>query len=153
MNDVLARYTQPYDIKCWSDVYLYDNVTEIIVPDNRCNDIASLDLSRYTELESITIGVSSFRSLNEFRIDGFEKLENLTIGEGSFTRNPNGADQYRKFYLMNCPLLKEVRIGHYAFADYAWSYVENLPSLELLLYGGGNSRNFFYVNYASFQSE
>ena len=74
----------------------------------------------------------------------------------SFTRYKNSfGSSYRKFYLRNCPLLKELRIGRYSFSDYMYSYVENLESIELLEYGDvtENSYNFYNARYASFESD
>ena len=98
------------------------------------------------------------------------------IGMNSFTTNKNSydlgtkgsfTDRYgkplnaytsyinRKFYLRNCPMLKEVRIGRYSFSDYMYSYIENLESLELLQFGdvAETSYNFYNADYASFESD
>ena len=152
----LAYYSQPYNIKCWSDVYLPDDATEVIVRDGKCNDISSFDLSIYTELRSIIIGDECFMNVNELHIEGLTKLESVTIGMNSFTqyKNSYGSNSNRKFYLRNCPLLKELRIGRYSFSDYMYSYVENLESIELVEFGdvSENSYNFHYARYASFLS-
>ena len=133
------------------------NVTELVVGDGKCNEISSFDLSIYTELRSIIIGDECFMNVNELHIEGLTKLENVTIGMNSFTQYQNsyGSNSNRKFYLRNCPLLKELRIGRYSFSDYMYSYVENLESLELLEYGDVNetSYNFYSIRYASFESD
>ena len=66
----------------------------------------------------------------------------------SFTTRKNGygSSEYRKFYLMNCPSLKEVRIGRYSFSDYMYSYVENLESIELVEYGDVNEESYNFYN-------
>ena len=121
-----------------------------------CNDGGYImDLSTYTELRIISIGDRSFYYVNELRIEGLTKLENVTIGMNSFTRCMGSVCTYSgKFYLRNCPLLKEVRIGRYSFSSHMYSYVENLESLELIEYGdvNENSYNFYYAHYASFES-
>ena len=126
--------------------------------DNMCNEGGSiLDLNSYTELRRITIGDESFYNVGELHIEGLTKLENVTIGMNSFTTRKNSYydNNNRKFYLRNCPLLKELRIGRYSFSDYSYSYVENLESLELLEYGDvdENSYNFYSAYYASFESD
>ena len=122
-----------------------------------CNDGGYiLDLSTYTELRSISIGDNSFYYVNELHIEGLTKLESVSIGMNSFTTRKNSYGyNYGKFYLRNCPLLKELRIGRYSFSDYMYSYVENLESLELLEYGdvSENSYNFINADYASFESD
>ena len=79
------------------------------------------------------------------------------IGMNSFTKYKKSKYAYRngKFYLRNCPLLKEVQIGRYSFSDYTYSYVENLESLELLEYGDVSkiSYNFYFTKHASFESK
>ena len=133
------------------------NVTELVVVDGKCNDISSLDLSIYTELRSIRIGYECFENVNELHIEGLTKLESVTIGMNSFTQSKNryGSYSYRKFYLRNCPLLKELRIGRYSFSDYMYSYVENLDSVELVEFGdvAETSYNFYNPYYASFESK
>ena len=133
------------------------NVTELLVGDGKCNEgVSVLDLSKFTELRSIIIGDECFMNVNELHIEGLTKLESVTIGMNSFTTRKNGYGDnwYRKFYLRNCPLLKELRIGRYSFSDYMYSYVENLESIELLEYGdvSENSYNFYNARYASFLS-
>ena len=219
-------------MKCWNNEMKAANITELFVDDGRCNDVATLDLSNYTELRSITIGDKSFNSLktmnltglsklvnisigdssfskvttldmtglndlqsisigdNSFpwvtildltslnelqsisigdecfsnvyklRIEGLNQLENVTIGINSFTQyknshHPEYSHASRYFFLRNCPLLKEVRIGRYSFSDYTYSYVENLESIELIKYGDVSeiSYNFYQALYASFESD
>ena len=137
---------------------MWNNITEIIIPHNSCNNANdNIDLTRYPYIRTLTIGDESFKHVNELHIEGMNKLENVTIGMNSFTqyKNSYGSNGYRKFYLRNCPSLKEVRIGRYSFSDYMYSYVENLESLELLEYGDVNetSYNFFNIRYASFESD
>ena len=150
VNDALLYYSQPYNIKCWSDVYVHSDMREVVVPDGRCNDITFIDWSEYRELESISIGDNCFARVEELHIDGLERLKNLTIGENSFTRLRGDQNYNRKFYLTNCPVLKEVRFGVGSFADYTSSFVENLPSLEMIQYGDDS---FIHIAFVSFQSD
>ena len=159
ISDVLSYHFQPYYIKCWNDVVVSNNITEYVVGNDKCNGGANvMNLNQYTELRIISIGDESFYNVDELHIEGLNKLENVTIGMNSFTKKKNSyfsSYSTRKFYLRNCPLLKEVRIGRYSFSDYATSYVENLESLELLEYGdmSENSYNFNKARYVSFESE
>ena len=131
-----------------------------MVGDNKCNDGGNvLDLSSYKELRIISIGDNSFSNVNELHIEGLKKLESFTIGMNSFTKYKNShypeySHASRYFFLRNCPLLNEVRIGRYSFSDYSYSYVENLESLESLEYGNvvEYSYNFYNAFYASFES-
>ena len=152
-----------------------NELTSISIGDNSFPNVVTLNLTGLNELMSISIGDESFSNVNELHIDGLNGLENLTIGMNSFTKNKNSygsgtdgsynydgkpANAYssymnRKFYLRNCPLLKEVRIGRYSFSDYMYSYIENLDSLELLQFGdvAETSYNFYIAEYASFESD
>ena len=153
VSDELLYFTE----KCWSNEVNAANITELVVGDGKCNDITSLDLSSYTELRSIEIGNECFENVNELHIEGLPKLEIVTIGINSFTKYKNSYDwhNYRYFYLRNCPLLKELRIGRYSFSDYGFLYVENLESLEYFECGdvNENSYNFYYAHSASFLSD
>ena len=156
----LYYYTQPYYIKCWSDRYLSTGATQIVVGDGLCNDydITAIDLTPYSSyLEKISIGDDSYKYVRELHIEGFNALKSVTIGVNSFTQYTNyyGSNSNRKFYLRNCPLLKEVQIGRYSFSDYTYSYVENLASLESIVFGNEDedSYNFYNAIYASFESD
>ena len=124
----------------------------------KCNedDVTSLDLSAYPELKSISIGDDSFSNVDVLHIEGMNKLETLTIGKNSFTKDSLDTPNYdRKFYLKDCPMLKNVAIGTNSFSDYTYSSVENLASLESIAFGAveEESNNFYNVNYASFEGE
>ena len=50
------------------------------------NSVLSLDLSVYSELESVEIGDFSFRSCVRFKCSGLKNLHRLVIGNGCFSR-------------------------------------------------------------------
>lgn len=50
------------------------------------NSVLSLDLSVYSELESVEIGDFSFRSCVRFKCSGLKNLQRLVIGNGCFSR-------------------------------------------------------------------
>ena len=134
-----------------------NEMVSITIGSNAFTNANALDLTGKIELVSISIGDNCFANVGELRIEELLKLENLTIGMNSFTQKKNnaGGNSNRKFYLRNCPLLKEVRIGRYSFSDYMYSYIENLESLKLLQFGdvSETSYNFYIAEYASFESD
>ena len=177
-------YLQPYYIKCGRDTFLSEGAKDFTVGNYVCNDAEStvMDLTGFTSLETITIGNSAyngvtsvnlaglnnlvnlvighncFNYVTELHIEGLSKLERVTIGSASFTEMESYAPSStssKKFYLKNCPLLTEVEIGRYAFSDYSYSYVENLASLESIVFGDKDedSYNFYNAIEAKFQSD
>ena len=169
----LSRFTKLQRIQIGSNSFTtvstlnltgLNELRSITIGDNSLSGVWVLDLTSKNELVSISIGDNCFTYLNELHIEGLSKLESVTIGMNSFTLYKNsyrndwrypGYYSNGQFYLRNCPLLKEVRIGRYSFSDYAYSYVENLESLELLEYGdvSENSYNFYWAKYVSFESD
>ena len=128
------------------------DMTELVVPSNRCNSrlIKTLDLSEFTQLKSIVIGDECFENVKEVKLIGLNQLERVVIGENSFTRKKNsyGYDPNRHFYLKNCERLRELKIGPDSFSDYSVCEIENVPSLEVIEMGGLNeeSLNFGYAS-------
>ena len=116
---------------------LEGSVTEIVV-DNGIGDseFTELDLSRFSQLKRLEIGDYCCMSVNELKLIGLSELERVVIGRESFTiekgyiENPD-----RHFYLKNCPLLKELRIGRFSFSDYTVCEIENVDALEVIEMG------------------
>ena len=106
-------------------------VTELVIPSDCCNetDFSLFDVSGLKWLKSISIANYSCQSVNEVKLMGMKRLEKVTIGENCFKKK-NGA-----FYLKNCPVMKELRIGVESFVDYSICEFEDLPSLERIEMG------------------
>ena len=160
------------------DLSRFSKLKKISIGNNAYNTVSSLVLTGLTELESISIGNACFQHINELKFDGLTKLVNLTIGENcfnkvnelkiedlsklervrigrnSFTRTGTTGNPSRNFSLKNCPMLKEVQIGVNSFSDYTNSYIENLASLESIVFGAvdEDSNNFYNVREATFMS-
>ena len=139
-----------FDLEDWNT--LDTNVTEIIVNSGALNDpsVTVLDLTRFSRLESLTIGEYCFENVNEVRMIGLSELESVMIGMNSFTKKKNGAgnDPNRHFYLKNCPKLKSLKMSRYSFSDYAVIEIENVDALEVIEMGELNewSHNFKYAS-------
>ena len=127
--------------ECWSSEPVWSDVTEISIPDNMCNGkgITEMDFSKYTHVEKISIGTSSFKNVKVVRMVGMKKLEYVVIGKLSFdnitenypeTRNPNA-----HFTLKDCPKMKGLTAGPWVFSDYTLCDIENTPSLEVIELG------------------
>ena len=129
-----------------------DSTVESIIVDG-CNDpsFTVLNLTRFVNMKVIEVNDDSFAYVTEVHLIGLPELERVVIGMYSFTRckdiwvtgNPD-----RHFYLKDCPQLRELKIGHFSFSDYAVCEIENVPSLEVIEMGelNGESRNFLYAS-------
>ena len=129
-----------FDLEDWNA--LDTNVTEIIVNSGTLNDpsVTVLDLTRFSHLESLTIGEYCFENVNEVRMIGLSELESVMIGMNSFTKKKNGVgyDPNRHFYLKDCPKLKSLKMSRYSFSDYKVIEIENVDALEVIEMGGSN---------------
>ena len=131
---------------------LASTVTQIII-DNGVSqsDFTELDLSRFLQLKSLSIGDHCFSYVNEVKVIGLSELESVVIGMNSFTKFKNTwqitSDPNRHFYVKNCPKLKSLKIGRYSFSDYRVCEIENVDALEVIEIGDLNneSHSFYYA--------
>ena len=139
-----------FDLEDWNA--LDTNVTEIIVNSGALNDpsMTVLDLTRFSHLESLTIGEYCFSYVSVFNITGLSELESVEIGKNSFTKKKDsyGNDPNRHFYVKDCPKLKSLKMGRYSFSDYTVIEIENVDALEVIEMGNLNeaSNNFAYAS-------
>lgn len=96
-----------------------------------------LNMSRFVNLQELSIGNGCFENVKELKLIGMNMLERVMIGENSFTKEKNswGDDSERHFYLKNCPKVKELRVGRYSFSDYSVIEIENVNRLEVIEIG------------------
>ena len=118
---------------------------------NACNDesFTLLDLSLFSNLKVFEVGDYSFAYVDETKLIGLTELERVVIGKNSFTReNSAGHDPNRRFYLKNCPQIRELKMGCNSFSKYSLCEIENVPSLEVIEMGEmkKNSFNFWYAS-------
>ena len=110
----------------------------IIVDNNGCNDesITVLNMTRFVNLRVFEVGDYSFSYVEDVHLIGLPKLERVVIGKHCFTLPKwEGVNEDNSFYLKNCERLRELKIGHYSFADYSVCEIENVPSLEVIEMG------------------
>lgn len=109
-----------------------------------------LNMSRFVNLQELSIGDGCFENVKELKLIGMNMLERVMIGENSFTKEKNnwGDDSERHFYLKDCPKVKELKIGCKSFMDYSVCEIENVNQLEVIEIGDLNegSGNFFYAS-------
>ena len=132
---------------------LASTVTQIII-DNGVSqsDFTELDLSRFLQLKSLSVGDHCFSYVNEVKMIGLNELESVEIGTNSFTKFKNTweitSDPNRHFYLKNCPKLKSLKMGRYSFSDYTVCEIENVDALEVIEIGDVDKKsfNFYYAS-------
>ena len=125
-------------------------MTQIII-DNGVSksDFSELDLSRFLQMKSLSVGDHCFSYVNEVKMIGLSELESVEIGMNSFTKFKNTwqitSDPNRHFYVKNCPKLKSLKMGRYSFSDYTVIEIENVDALEVIEMGDVNEEsNSFY---------
>ena len=128
---------------------IWENMTELVVPSSRCNSrhFNLLDLRVLPKLRNIVIGDMCFENVEVVILMGLKQLEKVVIGKRSFTKYKNSwnYDINRKFFLLDCEKLRELKIDRYSFSDYSVCEIENVPSLEVIEMGdvNGGSDSFF----------
>ena len=92
-----------------------------------------LDLSRFSELETLKIGSTCFNYVSRVSVVGLAKLKSMTVGEGAFQNNSSDC----ALVVKNCPLLCEVRVGNESFKAFKEVELVELASLKTLTLGCG----------------
>ena len=102
---------------------------------NACEDYKKevLDLSRFSELETLKIGSTCFNYVSRVSVVGLAKLKSMTVGEGAFQNNSSDC----ALVVKNCPLLCEVRVGNESFKAFKEVELVELVSLKTLTLGCG----------------
>ena len=152
-DEVLKVEDMRVDIHNWNE---WENVsrrvTELVIPSKCCNETewSVFDVSELKWLKSIEIGDECFENVNEVKLIGMNRLERVVIGVNSFTKKNTwpSYDPTRHFYLKNCELLRELKMGHHSFSDYSVCEIENVPSLEVIEMGelNGYCDNFHHAS-------
>ena len=114
-----------------------DEISDLVIGNGACRfaNVTVFDLSVYPNLETLTIGNSSITDANELRLIGLSELESVEIGMNSF-RNSSSYDPNRHFYVKNCPKLKSLKVGSGSFSDYSVIEIESMDALEVIEIGG-----------------
>ena len=102
---------------------------------NACEDYRKevLDLSRFSELETLKIGSTCFNYVSRVSVVGLAKLKSMTVGEGAFQNNSSDC----ALVVKNCPLLCEVRVGNESFKAFKKLELVELASLKTITLGCG----------------
>ena len=128
-------------------VLLHNCVEELRVIDGCCNEegLTELDLHLFVNLRELKVGSKCFEYVKKVNICGLRELESVVIGSKSFTKEKDEwlSEKDGRFYLKNCPRLKELRItGVRSFKDYTVCEIENVDALESIEMGDVNEKSF-----------
>ena len=133
-------YTKNATVCTMNDLASIESGVTHITVSNNCgneNTAASLYFTRFTQLKELVIGDNCFMNVDQLNLIGLSKLRSVVIGENSFTKKKNGfgKESNRRFYVKNCPSLRELRVGRYSFSDYVSAVIEGNDALEVIAMG------------------
>ena len=122
---------------------IYKSYTEIAITNcnqlerisrTHSNRVNRLSFMKKCDCKRIEIGDYCFGKVRVFELDGLSDLESVVIGEWSFriSSSERSDGDYR---IVNCPKLKSIQIGSYSFYDYHTFELNELSSLESIVFG------------------
>ena len=114
-----------------------ENTEELII--HECafysTRMKKLDLSIFSSLRVLEIEADCFYCVVSTHIEGFDRLETVRIGSSCFEVNDYCGKGRGKFYLRDCPVLKEFVVGTKSFQNCTVCEMRNLPCLETISIG------------------
>ena len=105
----------------------------------KCDDYQNevLDLSRFTELEALTIGDGCFNYVSKVSVVGLKKLKSVSIGANSFQNESNDSE----LVVSDCPELTSLSIGNESFKGFKEMKLSGLDGLKTVVMGGNCFKN------------
>ena len=104
-----------------------------------CEDYQNevLDLSRFTELEELTIGDGCFNYVSKVSVVGLKKLKSVAIGANSFQNESNDSE----LIVSECPELVSLSVGNESFKGFKEMKLSGLDGLKRVVMGGNCFEN------------
>ena len=104
------------------------NVKSITV--KKCEDYQNemLDLSRFAELEALTIGDGCFNYVSKVSVVGLKKLKSVAIGANSFQNESNDSE----LIVSDCPELVSLSVGSQSFKGFKGFTVSEVTALKTI---------------------
>ena len=98
-----------------------------------CDDYQNevLDLSRFSTLETLTIGDGCFNYVSKVSVVGLKKLRSVAIGEKSFQNESNDSE----LIVSDCPELVSLSVGSQSFKGFKGFKVSGLDGLKTITVG------------------
>ena len=99
----------------------------------KCEDYQNevLDLSRFTELEELTIGNGCFNYVSKVSVVGLKKLKSVAIGAKSFQNESNDSE----LVVSDCPELVSLSVGNESFKGFKEMTLSGLDGLKRVVMG------------------
>ena len=106
---------------------------------NACDDYQNevLDLSRFAELEELTIGNGCFNYVSKVSVVGLKKLKSVVIGSVSFQNESNDSE----LVVSDCPELVSLSVGNESFKGFREMKLSGLDGLKRVVMGGNCFEN------------
>ena len=107
------------------------NVKSITV--KACDDYQNevLDLSRFTELEELTIDDGCFNYVSKVSVVGLKKLMSIVIGAKSFQNESNDSE----LIVSDCPELGSLSVGNESFKGFKEMKLSEVKALKTITIG------------------
>ena len=121
--------------KCLNGMDVSKDMTELMIPNNRCNDVVTLNMGAFTKLRVLSIGNDCFGRVSSVKLSGLKALERVVIGENSFANSTGGLQ------VSGCEALRELSVGKDSFVKYNYVGVSGVPLLESLRVEEGSFRD------------
>ena len=129
---------------------VYKRVGLIVIHDDCCNvkEMTRLDLGVFVNLREFRVGDRCFKYVREVSLCGMKHLMKVQVGANCFTthRDWHRKDPNCAFYLKDCPLLKELKVGRYSFSDYVVCEIDAVPALERIEIGELEKTSFCFYD-------
>ena len=105
----------------------------------KCEDYQNevLDLSRFAELETLTIGDGCFNYVSKVSVVGLKKLKSVSIGANSFQNESNDSE----LVVSDCPELVSLSVGSESFKGFKEMKLSGLDGLKRVVMGGNCFKN------------
>ena len=99
----------------------------------KCEDYQNevLDLSRFTELEALTIGDGCFNYVSKVSVVGLRKLKSVAIGAKSFQNESNDSE----LIVSDCPELVSLSVGNESFKGFKEMKLSEVKALKTITIG------------------
>ena len=105
----------------------------------KCEDYQNevLDLSRFAELEELTIGDGCFNYVSKVSVVGLKKLKSVAIGANSFQNESNDSE----LIVSDCPELVSLSVGNESFKGFKEMTLSGLDGLKRVVMGENCFKN------------
>ena len=91
---------------------IHNFVEEITIGDECYNSLLSLVISRFSNLQTLSLGFKSFCDVENVIFDNLPQLSSLCIHGSSFT------NKHGNLRISNCPIVQSISIGSNSFVNY-----------------------------------